>query len=158
MARLCSEDEQIKSSIELLLLKEKKQIKNQDIWVPYNLIIESGNKKVIYKKEDDNYNNGDFVFSLVPSNEIEKLVNEISNFLIQEEGSSYSFEPLEPSFELEVEKSHKGYSVYIWVDAGNVASEHYTWDGLGIRFFTTEEKIHCFIEELKREVKEYNYA
>lgn len=153
MARLTSEDEQIKSGVELLLLKEKQYIKDAETWIPYNLSIESGSKNIVYRKENDNYANGDFVFSLTPVNEIQKLIDGISCFLDQEKSNNYFFEPFEPSFEIMIEKSFKGYSVVCWVDAGNVISDHCTWDGIGVRFFTTKEKIQVFINELRDEMQ-----
>ncbi|MBI1858718.1 MAG: hypothetical protein HYR97_06380 [Candidatus Melainabacteria bacterium] len=156
MAILFSEDEIVKSSFEIVLLDTNIKIQERNSWVPYKLILKSADKKLEYTKSQTG--TGDFVFALSPKDEILELTNSMSELLSVTSKTKYSFEPLEPSFELEIEKSHKGYSIYIWVDAGNVVSDHYTWDGLGIRFFTTEEKIQCFIEELKREVKEYNYA
>ena len=38
-----------------------------------------------------------------------------------------------------------------WMDSGNVVSDHYTWDGFGLRFFTSEEKIISFVRELEEE-------
>ena len=61
---------------------------------------------------------------------------------------AFSFEPTEPSFEFILERSFKGYSFTIWVDAGNVISDHFTWDGFGLRFFTSKEKIVTFVSEL----------
>lgn len=151
MAILHSEDNKVRSSIEFFLLKDQIQHKPSISWIPYEIILNSGNKKLLYKKETNNNGSGDYVFSLKPVNEIENMLNGIESFLISENRALFSFEPIEPSFELNIEKSFKGFSVLLWIDAGNVISDHYTWDGLGIRFFTTEEKINLFVNELRSE-------
>ena len=115
--------------------------------------MQSVEKKLIYEKEKDDNGAGDYVLALTPVNEIEKIINELNNFLSSEDRKLYSFEPLEPSFELIIERSHKGFSVTVWVDGGNVISDHSTWDGLGLRFFTSDEKIKSFIKDLGDECK-----
>ena len=84
------------------------------------------------KKKNNNKGAGDYVLSLRPVNEIENLINGIKSFLTDTNKGLYSFEGLEPSLELILERSHKGYSATCWVDAGNVISDHYTWDGFGL--------------------------
>ena len=153
MAKLISEDEQVRTSFELILIKNQVKNKPGVSWISYKLIIESGYKKLTYENEDNNKGAGDYVFALEPVNEIENLINSIKSFLENQNKNLFSFEPLEPSFELILERSHKGYSVISWVDAGNVISDHYSWDGFGVRFFTTKEKINLFIDELKNESK-----
>lgn len=154
MARLISEDEQVKSSIELVLLKDQIQYKPNISWIPYEIILNSGNKKLLYKKEKGNNGSGDYVFSLKPVNEVENMLSGIESFLISENKTLFSFEPIEPSFELSIEKSFRGFSISCWLDAGNVISDHYTWDGFGIRFFTNKDKIFSFVQNLKKEERE----
>ena len=151
MAKLISEDEEIKSSLELILLKDKIENKIAISWIPYKIILQSGDKKITYELDSKNKGAGDYVLALKPINEIENLINGIKDFLKDKEGKMFSFEPNETSFELIIEKSHKGYSVICWVDAGNVISDHYTWDGFGLRFFTTEKNINSFVQELSKE-------
>ena len=154
MAKLISEDEEIKSSLEIIFLKD--QIKNKVAisWIPYKIILQSGEKKLTYELESKNKGAGDYVLALKPINEIENLVDGIKSFLDDKESKIFSFEPNETSFELIIERSHKGYSVICWADAGNVISDHYTWDGFGLRFFTAEKNIVSFVEELNREKEE----
>ena len=154
MAKLISEDEEIKSSLELILLKDKIENKIAISWIPYKIILQSGEKKSTYELDSKNKGAGDYVFALKPINEIENLINGIKDFLKDKESKMFSFEPNETSFELTIEKSHKGYSVICWADAGNVISDHYTWDGFGLRFFTTEKNINSFVQELSREKEE----
>ena len=154
MAKLISEDEEIKSSLELILLKDKIENKVAISWIPYKILLISGEKKLTYELDKKNKGAGDYVLALKPINEIENLTNGIENFLKDKKSKMFSFEPNETSFELMIERSHKGYSAICWVDAGNVISNHYTWDGLGLRFFTTEKNIVSFVEELSKEREE----
>ena len=151
MAKLISEDKEIKSSLELIFLKDKIENKVAISWIPYKIILQSGEKKLTYELESKNKGAGDYVFALKPINEIENLTEGIRNYLKNKESKMFSFEPNEPSFELIIEKSHKGYSVICWADAGNVISNHYTWDGFGLRFFTSEKNLLSFVEELSKE-------
>ena len=151
MAKLVSEDEEIKSNLELIFLKNKIENKPAISWIPYKIILQSGEKKLTYELDPKNKGAGDYVLALKPINEIENLINGINNLLKNKESKMFSFEPNETSFELIIEKSHRGYSVTSWADAGNVISDHYTWDGLGLRFFTTEKNIISFVEELNTE-------
>ena len=151
MAKLLSEDEEIKSSLELIFLKDKIENKVAISWIPYKIVLVSGEKKIIYELDEKNKGAGDYVLALKPINEIENLVNGIKDFLEDKKSKMFSFEPNEPSFELIIERSHKGYSVTCWADAGNVISNHYSWDGFGVRFFTMEENILSFTKELSKE-------
>ena len=117
MAKLISEDEEIKSSLEIVFLKDEIKNKVAISWIPYKIILQSGEKKLTYELDLKNKGAGDYVFALKPINEIENLINGIGNFLKDKEAKMFSFEPNETSFELIVERLHKGYSVICWVDA-----------------------------------------
>ena len=45
MAKLLSEDEEIKSSLELIFLKDKIENKVAISWIPYKIVLVSGEKK-----------------------------------------------------------------------------------------------------------------
>jgi len=154
MAILHSEDKSIKSRFEIKISKDEIKNKPSFSWALYELILKSGEKEIIYKKDPQDNGAGDYVLSLMPVNEVSNLSKAIKQFLENKESNLYSFEPLEPSFELIFERSHKGYSFTCWVDAGNVISDHYTWDGFGVRFFTTDENILSFADQLEKESKE----
>ena len=154
MAKLISEDEEIKSDLELFFLKDKIKNKPSISWIPYKIILTSGEKKLIYELGLKNKGAGDYVLAIKPINEIENLIDGIKKFLSSKESTIFSFEPNEPSFELIFERSHTGYSATCWLDAGNVISNHYSWDGFGVRFFTSEKNILSFVEELSREKEE----
>ena len=151
MAKLLSEDEQVKTKFELILLKDKIEHRPGISWVSYKLVLESSEKKIIYERENNNQGAGDYVLSLEPINEIENMINGMNRFLESKTKNIFSFEPIEPSFELIIEKAVKGLSVTCWVDSGNVDSDHYAWDGFGLRFFTTSDKIILFVSELSKE-------
>ena len=151
MATLLSEDENIKSSFQLVFEKDQIENKHTISWVPYKIVLHSGEKELIYKKEKNNTGAGDYVLALKPINEIDNLIEGIKNFISSKTSTIFSFEAVEPSFELILERAHRGYSATCWLDSGNVISDHYTWDGFGIRFFTSENNINLFVSELIRE-------
>lgn len=151
MPILNSEDESVKSSFEIVFLLDTIKNKPSISWISYKLVLKSGEKEIIYEKKENDGGVGDYVLALKPINEIEKLITETRTFLSDKNKILYSFEPLEPSFELILEKGYKGYSVSCWVDAGNVISDHYSWDGFGLRFFTNEEKIKLFLNNMETE-------
>ncbi len=156
MPILHSEDKSLKSRFEIKILKDEVKNKPGISWVQYELLLISGEKSICYKKNPEDNGAGDYVFSLVPANEILKISEGLKTFLEDKTNTLYSFEPLEPSFEIIFERSHAGYSFTCWVDAGNVITDHYTWDGFGIRFFTSEENILNFANSLKSETEELN--
>lgn len=153
MAILLSEDENVKSSFQVILQKNEIENKHSISWEPYKIVLQSGEKELIYKKEKNNKGAGDYVLALKPINEIDSLIEGIKNFLTSKTSNLFSFEAIEPSFELILEKAHKGFSATCWMDAGNVISDHYTWDGFGIRFFTSEDKINLFLNELVQDAQ-----
>lgn len=153
MAKLISEDEEVKSGFELILLKDKIEKRSGFSWISYKIILESSDKKLVYEKENNNQGAGDYVLSLEPINEIKNIIMGIKAFLNNKNQNIFSFEPIEPSFELVLEKSFKGVTAILWIDAGNVDTSHYAWDGFGLRFFTTEDRIGSFVEELENECK-----
>lgn len=84
--------------------------------------------------------------------------DEIENFALQLEGllrgqrQKVIFEPNEPSFELSFERSRRaGIKVEAWIDAGNAKTGFYTWDAAGVRFFTTDENLAEFINQMRQE-------
>lgn len=153
MAILTSEDETIKSFVEIKLLHDSLKNKSEFSWIPYSLKLLSADVNLQYESPAKNKGAGDYVFALKPINELEELLKGLKNFLLNPELKNYFFEPVEPSFEITFERSYRGFSVYFWIDAGNVISDHYSWDGFGLRFFTSEEKIKSFTKELSKEME-----
>lgn len=81
-------------------------------------------------------------------NELKKLYSLISS-LLDNKIEKFTFEPIEPNFELEIQKINNDYKLYFWVDAGNyLDNSHYTWDALGIRFILTYKALVQFAEGL----------
>ncbi|GEM_PF-2330936 len=157
MAKLLSEDEAVVSSLELVLLKDQIRDKTSISWVPYKIMVSSAKQKLVFEKIKNDNGTGDYVFAIKPVNEIENLIEGVRTFLSNQNNNMFSFEAIEPSFELIFERAHKGYSATCWFDSGNVISDHYTWDGFGLRFFTSKEKIISFVEELDKE-KEFLFS
>ena len=87
-------------------------------------------------------------FSLTKE-EINKLSAGLQNFLNHKKIQTWRFEPLEPNFELIVSKTKlKGITLYFWLDQGNADFHHYTWDALGLRFYTNHHDLQTWSEEL----------
>lgn len=85
-----------------------------------------------------------------PQDEIKALIKLLEG-LLHGSRNKVLFEPAEPSFEFAIEGTGGGLKVHIFVDAGNVETGIFRWDALGIRFFTNNEKLASFIQELKAE-------
>lgn len=149
MAKLLSEDKELRTSLEIDFLKEKIKNKLTLTWIPYKILLKSGKNQMTYEKNRDN-GTGDYLLSVKPLNEMMVITEGIKKFL-DSDSPIFSFEPVEPSFELILEKSHNGFAVTCWLDAGNVISDHYTWDGFGLRFFTNKKNIMSFVKELDKE-------
>lgn len=153
----CSSDnhhEDSKLSFELKLLTRDLA----EEWLSYELVFNIGKEERVFRSIDKVETTftgvpgkvGQFAFSLKPKNELETLVSLIEKFLSNDEQKTMSFEPADPSFELNIERTHGDeFKVYIWIDAGNTKQLEYTWDAQGLRFFATKEKLESFVSELK---------
>ncbi len=148
MARLITDDKEYTSYIDLSPVRNiDKNSPDPEVWQPYVLQIA----------------HGDALFSIPPSqtlaaeacvlcrspkDEIAQIVKSLSQ-LLENKRDSAQFEPLEPSFELRVERqSEDGYRVFMWLNTGNVETEIYRWDSLGIRLFTSGDNLQRFTQEL----------
>lgn len=143
-------------------------LKSEEKDCPSSLEIQAGDKQNPQRTANESWQNvkitlrsNDQVFSTAanencslcrkPSDEIEKLIQALKSIL---EGKSKetSWEPNEPSFELNFSQSHhQGIKVEAWIDNGNSRSGFYTWDAAGIRFFTTAALLSTFISQLEAE-------
>lgn len=142
MAKLVSEDEEYRSYLSILPAGQT----NGD-WVAYSLELVNGSLKMQFGQNE----NDDYLFCRKPeeSDEIMMLCRSLENFL-EEKHAFLEFEPAEPSFEFKLERVENfGVKVHIFVDAGNAQSEISRWDAFGLRFFTTENHLSDFINELK---------
>lgn len=145
MATLQSEETTIPSSIRLSL---GDLVRDGGRWIAYSLVLESGGKTLLL--EDQGGEIGRCLFALSPLDEVERLVRGLGRFLESGE-KEFSFEPSEPNFELSVRREELGFSAVCFIDSGNQHWDHATWDGLGLRMFTTKEHLSGFLTQLKEE-------
>ncbi|MGE5706954.1 MAG: hypothetical protein ACM3YO_01370 [Bacteroidota bacterium] len=144
MATLQSEETTIPSSIRLSL---GELVRDGGRWISYSLLLESGGKTLLL--EDEGEEIGRCLLALSPLDEVERLLRGLGRFL--EGGKEFSFEPSEPNFELLFRREELGFSAYCFIDSGNQHWDHATWDGLGLRMFTTKEHLQRFHAQLDEE-------
>lgn len=147
MAILYSEEESCPSKLELL--PGKKQIIEKSVqeecWQEILLNLSSGEHEI------QSVGGNDCTICRSPADEVEQLAQQL-DALLKGQKQKVFFEPNEPSFEINFERSRRqGIKVEAWIDAGNAATGIYTWDAAGIRFFSTDEKLAKFINELRTE-------
>ena len=145
MAKLSSEDQELKSSFEINL---KDRI--NDEWLNYEIVFKVGEEIYKFKSIEDNVV-GQFVFALKPKDRLEMFIQYLEKFIVNPEQKELIFEPADPSFELILKRAHGGIQAYLWVDNGNTTQLRYTWDARGLRFLTNEIKLKSFLAELKKE-------
>lgn len=166
MATLVSEDKEFVSTFsisprEIIYIKVKGV--DEQKWQHFEIAIANGSRSLTFQTPP---RDGDASFSAAiediqvvadayllcrqPQDEIKKLIERLDD-LLSGKRAKVLFEPAEPSFEFSLQNSGGGMKAEIFVDAGNVETSIYRWDALGIRFFTGEEQVRRFIEELKSE-------
>lgn len=168
MARLLSEDEDFKSYLELTpgtVMESGSGAGGEgEAWQYYQLAMGSGERRLEYvtanpgKMEPHSMERSDFAESVNgyllcrrPKDEVGKFVKALIK-LSEEESKKIVFEPLEPSFELSIERQdNHTLRVVLFIDEGNVTTGIARWDALGIRYYTTQSNLLTFIDELKRE-------
>lgn len=147
MARLDSEEKERPSSINLIPLElfKVESGMQDEIWQKLKLELRSGDS-LIQSENSDNCS-----LCRNPADELESLCCQLDE-LLQGKKQRVVFEPSEPSFELSMERSRReGIKVEAWIDSGNAKTGFYTWDAAGVRFFTTDEHLAEFINELRRD-------
>lgn len=147
MAILKSEEESCPSHLELKA--GTKQIVEKPVqdecWQEIILQLESGSHKIL------SASNNNCTICRVPNDEIEQFASQLEA-LLRGQRQRVFFEPNEPSFEMNFERSRRqGIKVEAWIDAGNASTGIYTWDAAGIRFFTTDEHLAEFINQVRQE-------
>ena len=131
--------------------RAESELKEDQVWQRYEIKLKAAQNEIVFNSNDKAANEvkGLFCFNLNPHNEIQQLITDLESFLENSE-KEFIFEPLEPSIELKITKSHASLlKVELWIDAGNTTSIIYTWDALGIRLMTEREKLVKFISDLK---------
>ncbi|MBX9695536.1 MAG: hypothetical protein K2Z81_24340 [Cyanobacteria bacterium] len=147
MARLISDDQEYASYIDLSPVQSiDKDNTEPELWQSYVLQIAHGD--TLFSIPGESRTSEACVLCRRPKDEIVHLAKILSE-LVEHQRDASQFEPLEPSFELRVERqSEDGYRVFMWLDKGNVETEIYRWDSLGIRFFTSGDNLQRFTLEL----------
>ncbi|MBX9686388.1 MAG: hypothetical protein K2X27_06770 [Candidatus Obscuribacterales bacterium] len=147
MATLLSEEKDCPSRLEFKA--GEKQIVERPVqdecWQHISILLQSGDHSL------SSLNGESCSICRSPADELESFAVQLEN-LLRGQKQKVNFEPSEPSFELNFERSRRsGIKVECWIDAGNAKTGFYTWDAAGIRFFTTDENLAEFINELRRE-------
>jgi hypothetical protein len=147
MATLLSEEKDCPSRLELnageKLIIEKPTA--DECWQQLTLVLSSGDNQISSSPGKN------CSICRVPTDELEHL-SALLEALLRGQKAKFSFEPNEPSFEINFERSRRaGIKVEAWIDAGNAKTGFYTWDAAGVRFFTTEENLAEFINALRCE-------
>lgn len=147
MAILLSEDQEWTSSL-AMTCGERRSVEGQD-WREFKLTLTSGEQTISLGNDAGGEEKEGCLLCLSPDNEVARLVKLLEE-LAARRRDRVLFEPAEPSFELEIARSGPdGLKVYIWIDSGNAKTGIYRWDAAGIRFFTLQEHLVSFLQELK---------
>ena len=149
MAVLRSEDEDIVSSIEFSL-GNVKLISDQK-WQEFRLKLTSGNQEI---ELGSTSTNSEFLICRQPKDELVLFISALEK-VANGTQKSFSFEPSEPSFELNISAlgDEQGYKVEAWLDAGNATTGIYRWDAIGVRFHTVKKYLDLFIGQLKAQLQ-----
>jgi len=147
MAVLLSEEKGCPSALEIIA--GTKQVIEKSVqdeyWQRLSLVLSSGDNKITSLEGES------CSICRQPADEFETFVLQLEA-LLRGEKAKVNFEPSEPSFEINLERSRRaGIKVEAWIDAGNAKTGFYTWDAAGVRFFTTEDNLAEFINSLRRE-------
>lgn len=145
MPRLASDDADIPSWIAIAF---GEPVEADGTWLPFSLEIVSGPRTA--RLEDREGQIGRCWLGLAPKDELDGLVAALDD-LQSGQRHHLRFEPSEPNFSLEIERAPEGWVVVCWLDAGNQISDHFTWDALGVRFFTNSSNLAQFREALANE-------
>jgi hypothetical protein len=115
------------------------------VWQSVALCLISGGRQV------QTLDNEDCLVCRAPTDEIVELVANLRR-LLEGQREQVFFEPSEPSFELSLVRTRRGgIKVEAWLDAGNGTTAIYTWDACGVRFYTTDEYLSQFADQLEKE-------
>lgn len=165
MATLVSEDQDYKSYFEIRAGKTVEQNVGEKVqtWQFYSLSIANGGRVLSYTSPSEDKQGYEgfiknvervadgYLICRAPKDEIRRLVDQLERFQ-RGELNNARFEPVEPSFELSLERQNDDeIRLTVFVDEGNVLTEIARWDSLGLRFFTTQAHVETFINELKAE-------
>lgn len=139
--RLSSDDPDV---VTRCVLELGTPVDQDGLWLPYVLTLQSGEREIRLADPVEGTVEGRCLLGLAPRDELALLTEGLDDLLAGRR-TRWAFEPQEPNFSLEFEAVPEGYVVHVWVDAGNQRSDHFTWDGVGIRFFTTAQAVQRFM-------------
>lgn len=143
MAKLLCEDSECLSWLEMIEspANPDKQEAAGQIWQRITLTLASGSRRL----------SESCLICRQPEDEVGNLVARLGE-LLDGKREKALFEPAEPSFELDFERTREGgIRAQIWIDSGNAATGFYRWDAAGVRFYTTAEHLAAFKGELENE-------
>lgn len=152
MATLHSEEKESSSSFSLnaLELFKVERAMQEEMWQRLSLELKSGSSQICSESGDN------CSTCRAPHDEVEGLAK-LMEELLSGKKQKFVFEPSEPSFEISMERSRRaGIKVEVWIDAGNAKTGFYTWDAAGVRFFTTDEHLAEFINQIRIEFWQEN--
>jgi len=157
MAILISEETQFRSYLDLRPRGEH-EIDGQETWQKYRL--EAAHGATILVIPHENLKDDACMACTLcrhPTDEPRKLSDLLSG-LLAGRYESFSFEPLEPSFQLDVERQQSnevgdvdGFRVTLWLNPANVETAIFSWDSIGLRFFTSEKNLKRFTQDLNED-------
>jgi hypothetical protein len=158
MAVLQSEDKECASAFKLTAA-DQVQLRDQT-WQKFRLNLTAGDHQISLGNPGNPGNPGDMdstaeseacLLCRRPDDEIAGLLYQLEA-LVHRRKDRVLFEPAEPSFSLEISRCHgDGLKVHVWLDSGNAKSGIYRWDAFGIRFFTLDQHLASFVEQLRQE-------
>jgi hypothetical protein len=143
MATLHSEDTECASTIALTASRRSAPLEDHgaETWQQLELSLKSGSRLLTEGA----------IICRDPRDEVAELAN-LLNDLLSGRRTEVRFEPAEPSFELKFERTREGgIKAEVWLDSGNATTGFYRWDAAGIRFYTTDEHLASFKQDLQQE-------
>jgi hypothetical protein len=149
MAKLVSEDKDCVSDLQLLAKHRKEleseQLKEKQEWQKIDIMMRSGARQFMSEET------ADVMLCRAPHDEAADFIGKLEQML-DKKTNEVLFEPSEPSFEISLTRTARGgIKVEAWIDAGNGTTGIYTWDAAGVRFYSTDENLKAFVEELKKD-------
>ncbi|MEB3299972.1 MAG: hypothetical protein VKO21_10875 [Candidatus Sericytochromatia bacterium] len=139
--RLASDDPDVTTQC---VIEFGSPVSDEGTWLPYVLALRAGERELSLSDPAGGRVEGRCWLGLSPRDELALLVEGVGDLLAGKR-HRWAFEPQEPNFAIDFEAVSEGYVVHVWLDAGNQLTDHFTWDAVGIRFFTTAQVLERFL-------------
>lgn len=149
MAILLGEDEEVQSGLDFQLLAPGTPAG----WWRYRLAAWAGSRRLVLAPDPADTDDR----CCLPAPEALALCQGLGTLLAGRR-DRYLFEPAEPNFQLEADRYQDGYRIFVWLDAGNQFTSHFTWDAAGVRFYTEARRLAGFLTELAAELASHGIA